>query len=110
MKGLAFSPEGTKIAVGQTDNILFVYKIGEDWYVPLQFLSCWIVCLKYILLNLQHHVMKMINLWIMHLSFDCTLLHNLNIPLPHLSNFKLFPHPRALNLAKKIIYGLLNTV
>ena len=31
VKGLAFSPDGTKIAVGQTDNILFVYKIGEDW-------------------------------------------------------------------------------
>jgi len=31
VKGLSFSPDGTKIAVGQTDNILFVYKIGEDW-------------------------------------------------------------------------------
>ena len=31
MKGLAFSPDSTKIAVGQTDNIIFVYKIGEEW-------------------------------------------------------------------------------
>lgn len=31
--GLAFSPDSTKIAVGQTDNIVFVYKIGEKWYV-----------------------------------------------------------------------------
>ena len=31
VKGLEFSPDGTKLAVAQTDNILFVYKIGEEW-------------------------------------------------------------------------------
>ncbi|KAJ9575458.1 hypothetical protein L9F63_007663, partial [Diploptera punctata] len=31
VKGIAFSPDSTKIAVGQTDNIIFVYKIGEEW-------------------------------------------------------------------------------
>lgn len=31
VKGIAFSPESTKIAVGQTDCIVYVYKIGEDW-------------------------------------------------------------------------------
>jgi intraflagellar transport protein 172 len=31
VKGIAFSPESTKIAVGQTDNIVYVYKIGEEW-------------------------------------------------------------------------------
>ena len=31
IKGIAFSPDSTKIAVGQTDNIVFVYKIGDDW-------------------------------------------------------------------------------
>ncbi|XP_070555163.1 intraflagellar transport protein 172 homolog [Ptychodera flava] len=31
VKGLAFSPDSSKIAVGQTDNIIYVYKIGEDW-------------------------------------------------------------------------------
>lgn len=31
VKGLAFSGDSTKIAVGQTDNIIFVYKIGEEW-------------------------------------------------------------------------------
>ena len=31
IKGLAFSPDSTKIALGQTDNIVFVYKIGEEW-------------------------------------------------------------------------------
>ena len=31
VKGLAFSPDSTKIAVGQTDNIIFVYKIKEEW-------------------------------------------------------------------------------
>ncbi len=30
---MAFSPDSTKIAVAQTDNIIFVYKIGEEWYV-----------------------------------------------------------------------------
>lgn len=32
VKGIAFSPESTKIAVGQTDCIIYVYKIGEEWY------------------------------------------------------------------------------
>lgn len=31
VKGIAFSPDSTKIAVGQTDNVVFVYKIGEEW-------------------------------------------------------------------------------
>ena len=31
VKGLAFSPDSTKLAVGQTDNIIFVYRIGEQW-------------------------------------------------------------------------------
>ena len=30
VKGMAFSPDSTKIAIGQTDNIIYVYKIG-DW-------------------------------------------------------------------------------
>ncbi|XP_005948489.1 intraflagellar transport protein 172 homolog [Haplochromis burtoni] len=28
---MAFSPDSTKIAIGQSDNIIFVYRIGEDW-------------------------------------------------------------------------------
>ena len=28
---MAFSPDSTKLAVAQTDNIIFVYKIGEDF-------------------------------------------------------------------------------
>ncbi|XP_071746269.1 intraflagellar transport protein 172 homolog [Lepeophtheirus salmonis] len=31
VRGLQFSPDSTKLAVGQTDNIVFVYKVGEDW-------------------------------------------------------------------------------
>ncbi|KAE8605809.1 hypothetical protein XENTR_v10015326 [Xenopus tropicalis] len=31
VKGMAFSPDSTKIAIGQTDSIIFVYKIGENW-------------------------------------------------------------------------------
>ncbi|XP_050421465.1 intraflagellar transport protein 172 homolog [Adelges cooleyi] len=31
VKGLAFSPDSSKIAVGQTDNMVFVYKIGDSW-------------------------------------------------------------------------------
>lgn len=31
IKGLAFSPDSTKLAVGQSDNVLYVYKLGEDW-------------------------------------------------------------------------------
>ncbi|ESO08535.1 hypothetical protein HELRODRAFT_74793 [Helobdella robusta] len=31
IKSIAFSPDATKIAVGQTDDILYVYKIGDDW-------------------------------------------------------------------------------
>ena len=29
--GLAFSPDSNKLAVAQTDNIVFVYKIGDDF-------------------------------------------------------------------------------
>jgi intraflagellar transport protein 172 len=29
--GLAFSPDSTRVAVGQSDNIAFVYTIGENW-------------------------------------------------------------------------------
>lgn len=32
VKAIAFSPDSSRIAVGQTDNIIFVYKIGDDWY------------------------------------------------------------------------------
>ena len=31
VKGIAFSPDSSKIAIGQTDNIIFVYKIGDEW-------------------------------------------------------------------------------
>ncbi|KAM6123262.1 intraflagellar transport protein 172 homolog [Pterocles gutturalis] len=31
VKGMAFSPDSTKIAVGQTDNVVYVYRIGEEW-------------------------------------------------------------------------------
>ena len=31
VKGLAFSPDSTKLAIAQTDNIVFVYKIGEEF-------------------------------------------------------------------------------
>lgn len=33
VKGLAFSTDGTKIAVGQTDFVIHVYKIGVNWLV-----------------------------------------------------------------------------
>ena len=33
MTELAFSPDSTRIAVGQSDNIAFVYTIGESWWV-----------------------------------------------------------------------------
>ncbi|KAB7506029.1 Intraflagellar transport protein [Armadillidium nasatum] len=31
IKAIAFSPDSTKIAIGQSDNIIYVYRIGEDW-------------------------------------------------------------------------------
>ncbi|XP_076128236.1 intraflagellar transport protein 172 homolog [Alosa pseudoharengus] len=31
VKSMAFSPDSTKIAIAQTDDIIYVYKIGEDW-------------------------------------------------------------------------------
>jgi len=31
VNSLAFSPDATMLAVAQTDNIVFVYKIGSDW-------------------------------------------------------------------------------
>lgn len=32
---LVFSPDSTKLAIGQTDNIVFVYRLGETWLVML---------------------------------------------------------------------------
>lgn len=29
--GMAFSPDSTKLAVAQTDNIVFVYRLGLEW-------------------------------------------------------------------------------
>ncbi|XP_041496083.1 intraflagellar transport protein 172 homolog [Microtus oregoni] len=34
VKGMTFSPDSTKIAIRQTDNIIYVYKIGEDCPIP----------------------------------------------------------------------------
>ncbi|KAJ3607079.1 hypothetical protein NHX12_026594 [Muraenolepis orangiensis] len=31
VKDMAFSPDSTKIAIGQSDNIIFVYRIGDEW-------------------------------------------------------------------------------
>ncbi|CAG9462268.1 unnamed protein product [Pedinophyceae sp. YPF-701] len=31
VRGMAFSPDGTRLAVAQSDNIVFVYRLGEDW-------------------------------------------------------------------------------
>lgn len=31
VRGLAFSPDSTKLAVAQSDNIIFVYKLGSQW-------------------------------------------------------------------------------
>ena len=41
---LAFSPDSTKIAVGQSDNIIFVYRIGEAWSVCPSHCGPWPVC------------------------------------------------------------------
>ncbi len=29
---IVFSPDSTRLAVGQSDAILFVYRLGESWY------------------------------------------------------------------------------
>jgi len=31
VKGIAFSPDSQKLAIGQSDCVIFVYKIGENW-------------------------------------------------------------------------------
>ncbi len=31
VRAVEFSPDSTRLAVAQTDNIVFVYKIGDDW-------------------------------------------------------------------------------
>ena len=31
VRGMAFSPDSTKLAVAQSDNIVFVYKLGSEW-------------------------------------------------------------------------------
>ena len=39
VKGLAFSSDSSKVAIGQTDNIIYVYKIGDDWSVSFTLLK-----------------------------------------------------------------------
>lgn len=39
VKGIAFSPDSQKLAIGQTDCVIYVYKIGENWYLILNKLS-----------------------------------------------------------------------
>ena len=31
VKGIDFSPDSSKIAIGQSDHVIFIYKIGENW-------------------------------------------------------------------------------
>eukprot|EP00854_Cymbomonas_tetramitiformis_P006568 gene6568-7868_t len=31
VRGMAFSPDSSKLAIGQSDNIVFVYKLGTEW-------------------------------------------------------------------------------
>lgn len=31
VKGIAFSPDAQKLAVGQSDCVIFIYKIGDNW-------------------------------------------------------------------------------
>lgn len=31
IRGIAFSPDSTKLAVAQSDNIVYVYKLGQTW-------------------------------------------------------------------------------
>lgn len=31
IRGIAFSPDSTKLAVAQSDNIVYVYKLGTSW-------------------------------------------------------------------------------
>lgn len=35
VKGIAFSPDSSKLAVGQSDCVIFIYKIGDNWLVKL---------------------------------------------------------------------------
>lgn len=56
IKSIAFSPDSTKIAVGQTDCIIYVYKIGEQWYVikkKIKFFNLWKYILRILNLNLM---------------------------------------------------------
>ena len=40
VKGIAFSADSTKFAVGQTDCVIYVYKIGENLYDFVLIISC----------------------------------------------------------------------
>lgn len=31
IRGVSFSPDSTRLAVAQSDNIVYVYKLGETW-------------------------------------------------------------------------------
>ncbi|KAM6915750.1 intraflagellar transport protein 172 homolog [Xenentodon cancila] len=48
---MVFSPDSTKIAIGQSDNIIFVYRIGEDWGDKK------VICNKFIQMSAVTHLL-----------------------------------------------------
>lgn len=45
VRALCFSPDSTKLAVAQSDCIVFVYKLGLEWgEVRLDMSFRWVVC------------------------------------------------------------------
>ena len=49
VRGMAFSPDSSKLAIGQSDNIVFVYKLGLEWGV-----GTGAAALGYIVLSASH--------------------------------------------------------
>ncbi|KJH41170.1 hypothetical protein DICVIV_12854 [Dictyocaulus viviparus] len=37
IKSICFSPDSSKLAVAQTDNVVYVFRIGETWQVDCSF-------------------------------------------------------------------------
>lgn len=33
VRGMSFSPDSAKLAIAQSDNIVFIYKLGLEWWV-----------------------------------------------------------------------------
>ncbi|RWS27118.1 Wimple/ift172-like protein, partial [Leptotrombidium deliense] len=96
VKGLAFSPDSTKLAIGQTDCIIYVYKIGDNWgekksIIGKYTLQSPVTCLKWpnegIVFGCADG--KVISTYVMFLPLPTIVFFNFQVKLIQMNNNKM---------------------